>query len=469
MGAKEKRKAGVIMAALALLCACASAQGAREKSAQDNGNAPVIETPERPRWISRIPESGEYLYFTGMAESDLEFEARNAAAKNGFAAAAGFYASLIQSETTDRSVFIEAMGRTIADATSYDDKTNSYTNAVISELTVVEYHLEILRTRDDRLSYKVWALCRVPRQKAEADRANFVKNISEGYTHMLDAPADTVAAAVHSYSGVLAALERNPLHRAAASYDGPAGAVNLYEYLLLRLNALAGSLSFAPLPAAAVEKTGVLDMTVRVLSPPDTPAGALDCAVSIYGTKLRLPRETYTVGADNSFPVKIAASRLEPGKYTVQLDLLLNEIDPRVRKNPSGIFSLEVTPLKAAVDFAVSGGGLGEMEKDALVQGIQQGIRRYGVPVTLSAGREAQSGAVFTVTLHFREQAPAPPLTLALIACDAEMTFSRNGQIWESALKHIVETSAAEAVRQARKFIEENEGFFRNLGEKLSQ
>jgi hypothetical protein len=361
------------------------------------------------------------------------------------------------------------MGKTIADATAYDEKTNSYTNAVISELTVVEYYLETLRTRNERLSYKVWALCRVPRQKAEADRANFVKNISEGYTRMLDAPADTIAAAIHSYSAVLAALEKNPLHRAAASYDGPNGPVNLYEYLILRMNALAESLAFGPLPVAVAEKTSVLDVTVRVLSPPDTPAGALDCRVSIYGMNRRLPQGIFRVGANNSFPLKIVTSRLEPGRYTVQLELLLKEINPRIRKNPSGIFSLEITPLSAAVDFAVSGGSIGEMEKASLVQGLQQGIQRYGVPVTLTTGREAQSGAVFIVTLHFREQAPAPPITTALLACDAALTFSRDGQTRESASKHIVETSAVEAVRQARKFIEENEGFFRNLGEKLSQ
>jgi hypothetical protein len=465
---KEKRKAGIIIIVAAVLCACASAPSTRESSAQNQTPSLLIETPERPRWINHTPENGEFLYFTGMAESESESEARNAAAKNSFAAAAGFYANFIQSETVDHSIFIEDMGRTIADATTYDDKTNTYTNAVISELTTVEYYQETVRTQNNRITYKAWVLCRVPRQKAEQDIADFAKNTSRRYGSLLSVPS-TLHAALVMHGEILAALEQNPLHRAVAYYDGPGGRVNLYEYLILQMNTLAGSVSFAPMPSAAVEKTAALDTTVTLVSSRIAPVGALDCAVSIYGMNNSAPRVKYTVRADNSFSLKIFTSRLTPGRYTVQLELLLNEINPRIRKNPTESFSLEVRPLSASMDLVVSGGSIGEAEKTALVQGIQEGIQNYGVPVNLKTDQAEQSGAVFTVTLHFRIQEPAPLRPTALVVCEAAIDFSRNGQTQESSSKRITEFDTAGAVMQARKFIRENESFFQNVERKLSQ
>jgi hypothetical protein len=73
------------------------------------------------------------------------------------------------------------------------------------------------------------------------------------------------------------------------------------------------------------------------------------------------------------------------------------------------------------------------------------------------------------VTLNFREQAPSPPVTAALVICEAAISFFRGGQAQESASKRIVEFDVPGAVDQARKFIGENELFFRNVNKKLSQ
>jgi hypothetical protein len=333
----------IIMAAVFLLAACASAPPV-QRTAQNNSAALTIDTPspQRPLWINQTPESAEFLYFTGMAEADSESEARNAAVKNGFADAAGFYGSLIQSEITDHSVFIENMGRVIAEATTYDDKTNSYTNTVISEVRAIEYYTETYRARNTRVSYKVWALCRIPRQKAEEDRANFVKNISEQYTRLLDGRYDTLSTALHPYSAVLAALEQNPLHRAIAVYgDGQ----SLFGYCRLKIIEIVDSLLFDDIPPQAVQKGGALTVPVRVSSLLFPRAGPLECTVTIQSGNRSVPGGAWTLGGDNSFLLRLPVSALEAGNYTITLELALNTLSSAVTRNPGTSFPLEVKPL----------------------------------------------------------------------------------------------------------------------------
>jgi hypothetical protein len=403
-----------------------------------------------------------------MAERGDEAEAREAALRNGAAKAAGFYGSLLQGESTEHMVWSASSGKTLEDYIAIDDTMSSYINTTITEVSDAAYYTEYYRSRANQKSFKVWALCQISRAKAEADIANFARNISEPYGNLFsDMP--TVQAALTAYGTILAALDANPLHRAVAYYDGPDGRVSLFEYLGLQLNTLAGSVSFVPMPSASVEKTGALDTTVALSSSLINPVGALDCAVSIYGMDNTAPKVKYTVKADNSFSLKIFTSHLEPGRHTVRLELLLNEISSRIRRNPTESFSLEVRPLPASVDFVVSGGSIGEADKTALAQAIQQGIQNYGVPVNLKTDQGEQSGAVFTVTLHFRTQEPTSFQPMALLVCEAAVDFSRNGQKQESSAKNIIEFEIAGTIQQAQRFIRGNESFFQNISGKLSQ
>jgi hypothetical protein len=383
-------------AAVLLFASCTSAQvvqsgNTAQQEAADSLTA--IQLSQRPLWIQQTPESAEFLYFTGMAEAASESEARNAAVQNGFAAAAGFYGNFIQSETIDHSVFIEDMSRTIAEATIYDDKTNSYTNAVISEVRAIEYYTETYRAPNNRLSYKVWALCRVSRQKAEEDLANFAKNISDRYSPLLDTPYDTMAAALHSYSAVLSALEQNPLYRAVAWYDSPDGRVGLYEYCAARINALANSISFAAIPYGSVQKGETLNTTVRISSSQFQRIGAALCRVNITVDEELPPSRPYTVGEDNAFSLLIYTDKLEAGKYNVQLELLLNEAAPTLRTNPSAGFSFEVTPLNT-IRFIYQ-----DNEAEQIGPKIQELVQRQGLLMV-------DSGAAYLalVKLEFSER-----------------------------------------------------------------
>jgi hypothetical protein len=321
------RRSALIGAAFFVFSVCAHAQ------------------PGRPSWISNTPESTAYLYFTGMAEADTESAARSAAAVQGHAAIAGFYGRLVQAEMIDTSVFVDSMGKTIIDKSTFDEKTISYSNAVLAGVEEVDYYTESSPGRNGGSVYKVWVLCRVSRQRAEADAANFAKNISEQYLSLINSGSATLYTALHAYTNIINALDADPLHKAVAYHEGAGGRASLYEYCRLQINNLVNSVSFADLPSLAVEKGETLNVTVR-LSPGSIPRiGNIPCRVDISGMGNGVPAALYAVGPDNSFPLRIPTASLASGPYTVQLELLLNEYAPGITRNPTAGFSFRVKSL----------------------------------------------------------------------------------------------------------------------------
>jgi hypothetical protein len=222
-----------------------------------------------------------------------------------------------------------------------------------------------------------------------------------------------------------------------------------------------------------IQKTGALKTSVAVLSPFKS-AGVITCVVGVYGEDDASPLEIRRIAAADVFPLELPDLRLDAGRYTVRLELLLTEICPVIRQNPAGSFGLEVTPVTASVAVVVSGdaGGIGDAEKNALVQSLRQGIETYGVPVRLhppDARLEEQSGGSFTITLALRKPPPVPPLNRTLVICDTALAFSLNGSVLASSAKRITEMDVFGAAREARKFIEANPAFFQNVTLKLSQ
>jgi hypothetical protein len=309
-----------------------------------------METPPalRPRWITQTPESPEYLYFIGMGEAASKTEARNAAVKDGLAAA-GFLGSFIQSETTDRSVFMQDMGRTVAESTVYDEKTKSYRNALVSEAAVTEYYTERASGSPPAYHYKVWALCRVPRQKAEEEMANFAQNVSTQYAGLLAARPGTLAAALQSYAAVRSALDQNPLHRAVAYYDTPDGKTGLYDYCGVQIEAIAASVSFGPLPTVSVRRGEPVVFAVALSSGLFPEMGAVFCRATVTGSG-ESPAE-YPLERNGTFTARMPTARLSPGNYTVELELLLTAAAPSLRQTPKTAFPLEVRPVQAVINF----------------------------------------------------------------------------------------------------------------------
>jgi hypothetical protein len=426
------------------------------------------EPAARPDWKDAPPKSAEELYFVGVSKFfSTAAEARNDAREDALVQVMRFYGEYVKSSAAEKTSITGSSAETLAALISREEEIATFAQAVVSQIGTDRYYTEVYLDGLNREEYLVYALCQIPRQKAEQDIADLAKNTSQRYGRLLVRPP-TLHAALLMYGEILAALEQNPLHRAVAYYDSPDGRVNLYEYLSLQLNTLTGSVAFAPLPPAVIEKTGALDTTVRVLSSLIDPVGALDCGVSIYGLNNPSPTVKYTVRADNAFSLQIFTSRLDPGRYTVRLELLLNEINPRIQKNPTESFSLEIQPLSAGVEFFISGGGISEAEKNNLIYGIQQGIHNHGVPVQLKPGRAEPGGAVFTLTLTFREQAPAPPANTALLICKAAISFSLNGQMLATRAAELVEFDIPGAIDRTQEFITKNETFFGELTQRLS-
>jgi hypothetical protein len=464
----------IVGALVFLLAACSS-----EPSAQ-SGHIPqqeaaaalsAMQMSQRPRWIQQTPESAEFLYFTGMGEAAGEPEARNAAVRNGFAAVAGFYGNLIQAETIDHSVFVEDISRIIAEATTFDDKTNSYANTVISEVQVIEYYTETYREPDARPGCKVWALCRVSRRKAEEDRANFAKDISGQYTRLLDARHDTLSGALHSYSTVLSALEQNPLHRAVAYYDGPDGRVGLYDYCGVRLNAIAGNAGFDSLPAAAVQRGSTFTGTIRLSSGIFPEIGAVPCRVVITGNNNTSAAE-YPLEKNNSFALQIPTARLEAGNYTVQLELMLNAAAPALRRNPKGAFTLEVRPAAAGIVF--EGEELSAAEQRMLVSALRQGLEKAGAGIQAEIASVRQDSVpdgyrfVISVISIIEEEAP-PPFGKTYIRGDFSVEFLRDGMTLKLAAASFNDSSRDWLVRGAVNWIRDNRGFYEEIIERLAR
>lgn len=225
---------------------CLAALSCAAPAPRDTYVPPTLElisaTPaQRPAWVYETPESPSLIYFVGMAERGDEAEAREAALRNGAAKAAAFYGSLIQAESSEHTVWSASSGKTIEDYIAIDDTMTSYINTTITEVSDAAYYTEYYRSRTNQKSFKVWALCQISRAKAEADIANFARNISEPYINLVSG-MPTAQAALTVYGTILAALDANPLHKAVAYYGEEGARVNLYHYIDVETQKLAASI-----------------------------------------------------------------------------------------------------------------------------------------------------------------------------------------------------------------------------------
>ncbi|MDR0375734.1 MAG: hypothetical protein LBH85_08440 [Treponema sp.] len=429
-----------------------------------------MEPSEKPKWILETPQNANFIYFTGMAEAGIETEAREAAFRYCLSQVAGLYGNLVREDISERSVWSKDSEKTITDMVIFDENISSYIDTVVSGVEAAAYYTEeYYNSNTNRKLFKVWILCRIARKKAEQNIADFAKNISEPYINLL-VKHDTANSALLMYGNILASLEQKPLHRTVAYYDSPGGRVNLYNYIDIQLNTLASGITFAGIPSLRVPKNCTLKTNITIDSPFES-SGVIDCVIGIYGADTASPLESRKVAASDIFSLELPNLRLNTGSYTVRLELLLTEISPFIRRNPTISFSLEVTPVTAfvVIDILGDNDGIGEAEKNTLVQALQRGIKNSGVPVSLSMEAGEPDGSGFTITLALRKQPPVLPLKSPLTICDVTLAFSWNGSVRESETKQFSEINAVGAVREARKFIEGNEIFFDNVKRTLEQ
>jgi hypothetical protein len=334
-----------------------------------NGELLRTEPARAPDWKDTPPRNGEEIYFVGVSRAyDTAADARNAAREDAFAQVVRYYGQYIRAVGIERSSLSGSSDEILTPYIEGEEEITRFAEAVVSQVGADRYFTEVYLNKTGREEYVVYVLCQIGRAKAERDIAGFARNISERYGNLIQTQ-NTLTGAIKACAEIREALGDNPLHRAVAWYDAPEGRVGLYEYCGLLINALAESVRFEAPPAAAVQRgesfTGIIKLDSAVFKE----IGSVFCRVGVAGRNNAAPDVFYPLEGNNAFTLPIHTARLEPGNYTVQLELLLNQISPLARRNPRGGFSLEVQPLNTVRFLYQDAEALG---LDSTIRGIFQ-------------------------------------------------------------------------------------------------
>lgn len=338
-----------LLLTLFILCAFSQvtgyAMGTKEKKASLRQESKILLRTEGDFDISEVPWSENVIYFVGTSQPyDTAAFARDNSRENARNQVLKFYGELIENRAIARSSISGSTRDTLESFVNREDEILGYAQHIVSEVSTTRYYTEVWLNSNNKEEYIVYTLCQVPRQKAEEEIANFAKNISARYMGLLPG-VTTLKAALEAYTFTARALEQNPLHRITAYYEGPAGRTGMYEYVRMRIIELANSVSFQAIPPQTVQKTETLNTVVRVNSAQIPAAGPLDCLVSLQGMDNKAPVVRYALNNDNEFQLPIFTNSLEPGRYTVQIELSLRELTGGIGNNTLAAFPFEVTPL----------------------------------------------------------------------------------------------------------------------------
>jgi hypothetical protein len=441
------------------LCSCAS----QPENHAVNGESRTLarqlirtEPESAPEWKDILPQNPDEIFFVGLSRSfGSAAEARNDARENAFNQIMRFYGEFIRSSAMEKSSINGSSAEVIAALVNREEEIMHFAQAVVSQVGTDRYYTEVYLNAQNQEAYVVYALCQIPRQKAEQDIADFAQNTSERYGSLLDSRHGTLAAALLVYGEVLSALEQNPLHRAVAYYDGPAGRTGLYDYCRVQLNTLAASVSFAPLPKADLQRGQTLTRTVTLSSGMFPEIGPLSCRVEIIGHHNESPAVEYHLERDNSFTLRLLTPRLEAGTYTVRLELPLNAITPAIRQNPHAAFALDVRPAEADIRF--EGGTLSASEQRVFSQTVRQALQNHQVPLL--------AGYVFVIDFNIKTQTE-PVTSTSLLLCDISVNLtSADGILLQSPSGHITDISRDYTVKLAADYITGNSTFWTEVAE----
>jgi hypothetical protein len=394
-----KRQAGRKAAAFVITLLCvwvisaktavyAGGESQRKNTAAPSGHVFLESEPRvKPAWVNTIPTSETEKYFVGVSDFyQTEAGARDASRQNARRQVMEYYGAVLQSHYRERTAGSGKTEETLFSYFSLENEIQSFAENIVSEVANLQYYIEKWQNAKKETEYVVYSLHHIGRQKAENEIANFAKNISKRYT-LSEGP--TLTGTLESCTKIYKDLERNPLHQIVAYHESPGGNVNLFGYVRQRITDLSNSVSFEIIPSRAVQKTETMDTLVRLRPTGIQAIGPLPCAVNIRGVNAQgantsIPNGRYTVNNDNSFLLPIQTSRLEPGSYTVQIELLFGELSGGIGKNISGGFSFEVTPLNAVLVSA-----------DDMETGIKRAVDTLAVG--LSAPTDTRIGP-FTLT-----------------------------------------------------------------------
>jgi hypothetical protein len=423
---------------------------------------PVFSQTNRPEWIRKPPkDTAAELYFCGESEEcGTQNEARNNAVQDAIKQISGYMYTYISSRSEDFVNESGITGNTVSTELS-ESETKTFSEMVVSNVkSIAEY------SERPRGKYKVWVLCVMSPQEMEAQKERFERELSESYTNQLLLIKNSAKNAVELLTGYETLYRGiNPLKQSIVKFNSPdGGMVNFFEYLETEIKNLAGGISFEPAPPQTAQKGEALSVSPRLRSTSVPAIGGLRCRVSLMRGNTVLVSQEYTVTGANTVPVRIETDKLDDGKYTVRLELLLSEVTKNSRRNPDTSFSFEVTPTHAAV--VITGDTVSEREREMLRQSIQQGLQNYGTPLFLNT-TETTAGKnryEFIVTLR-KTGYPAGGLTSYFVT----LSFARDGQVHVKAeSKELKDTSVDLLFRRfIAGFISNNRQFFTDVNNRL--
>jgi hypothetical protein len=342
------------------------------------------EPAEKPEWVNIVPQSATEIFFVGTSQIfDTPANARDNARESARIQVLEYYGQVIEKQAVSLSAVSGSTRDTLAAYVVREDEIRTFAQNVVSEVGTLAYYTEMYLNSDNKEEYIVYTLHQINRQKAEDEISGFAKNISERYTAAFS-PRNTLKAALEGYVFIAKSLEQNPLHRIMAYFETSTGKAGLYEYARLQINELANSVSIEAIPTRTIQKTETLNTIVRLKSSQVPAIGPLECRVSLHGRNIEPNFWPYRIADDNLFSFPISTAALEPGRYTVQIELPLQELTGGMGRNIGGGFSFEVTALNPLLST-----------QDAVEAGIKRAVD------ALAAGLQIQTETVigsFTMT-----------------------------------------------------------------------
>jgi hypothetical protein len=180
----------------------------------------------------------------------------------------------------------------------------------------------------------------------EAQKERFERERSETYTNQFLLIKNNAKNLIELLSGYETLYQGiNPLKQNIVRFNSPdGGAVNFFDYLENEIKNLVNGISFEPVPPQTAQKGEALNVSPRLRSA-SAAIGGLRCRALLMRGHTPLMTQEYTLSNDNTVPVRFETDNLDDGKYTVRLELLLNEVTKNSRRNPDTSFPFEVTPL----------------------------------------------------------------------------------------------------------------------------
>jgi hypothetical protein len=362
---------------LSVVCPCKNiyAFGIQEKTvtqiAPQTENKVLLrsEPSEKPEWLHTVPQSNTELFFVGTSQPyDTAANARDNARESARNQVLKFSGEFIESRAIARASISGGTRDTLEGWINREDEFQSFAQSIVSEVSTTRYYTEVYLNSNNKEEYVVYVLCQIGRQKAEDEIADFAKNISARYVNLLH-QGNTLKSTLENYAYIVKSLEQNPLHRMVAYYDSPSGRTGLYEYLRLKINELANSLSIESIPARTIKETEILKTQIKIKSSAMPSTGFLDCQASLFGAGGDDIKFTFLTSSDN--PFDLDTRNLRAGTYNVQLEILLSDLTGGITKNTAGKFSFEVIPLNVYMETADAMEAGIKRAVDALASGLQ--------------------------------------------------------------------------------------------------